>query len=478
MNCVERFFQSDFSRSERPAIVFFDGIKALDNPRKNISFASLRENAAKAQERLKRKGFKSGDAVLLFEAPSPDMYAMILAMLASGMKLMLVEPWMPLANINRLIEELSPKGFMAQKIGKLWGLRSKRVRQIPHWFSSDELRSVTGSGEIQVEDMNPGDHAILTFTSGTSGNPKGVHRKHQYLIDQAVVLEKHLHYDENPGLDLTIFTNVTLLNLGMGKGSLLMPSKWPKKAIKDLDKLPEDYQVDTLAAGPAFLLKLMQNASVSSLNSFHLGGALADCWIYEEAMKRWPKATFTHVYGSSEAEPVAVSDLKTAVEKSREAGYFQTLHLGAAIEDITLDAESDSLWVSGPHVSPLYEGDEAANKKNKRLDENGAAWHNMGDRILLDTGALWYAGRDFQSLEEFKIEQRIYSVLHHSKCFLHRDGEKLLLLGELSQKDEAKIKKEFTNINKVVRAKIFRDNRHRARIDRNKSLKKAGYASV
>ncbi|MEX1100246.1 MAG: AMP-binding protein, partial [Bacteriovoracaceae bacterium] len=423
MNCVESYFQSSFSGSSRPAIVFFDGIKALSNSRKNISFKKLTKNSIKAQRFLKSKGFNKGDAILLFEAPSPDMYAMILAMLASGIQIILVEPWMPLKNINKIIAQVRPKGFMSGAIGKLWGARSKEIRRVPVWFSSSKLneQSLSAADEIQIEKMGPHALAILTFTSGTSGNPKGVHRKHQFLVDQAQVLKKYLHYEQHPGMDMTIFTNVALLNLGMGKGSLLIPSKWPKRVLNQIDLLPKEYAPDTLAAGPAFLIKLMNNAKAESLRSFHMGGALADCWIYEKAFKRWPTGNFTHVYGSSEAEPVALADLRSAVALSKKRNYFQTLYLGRPIKDIEIDQEKDTLWVAGPHVSPLYEGDDQANRQNKRLDSQGRAWHNMGDRINIDTEGFWYRGRSFQEEEDFDLEQELYQRLGHSKCFIKRE---------------------------------------------------------
>ncbi|MCO4755609.1 MAG: AMP-binding protein, partial [Bacteriovoracaceae bacterium] len=365
MNCVQAYFDSDFLHDDRAAIIFFKGIKSLKNPRSNISFSKLSANASKAQNALHALGFKKGDVILLFESPSPDMYAMIMAMLASGIKLMIVEPWMPIKNINSIIEQIRPKGFMSGVIGRAWGLRTKSLRQIPTKFTSSILHNFKEQ-TMKIESMKEDDEAILTFTSGTSGNPKGVHRKHKYLIDQASVLKKHMDYTDHPKMDLTIFTNVTLLNLGMGKGSLLVPPRWNKNVISELDQLPEQYQPDTLSAGPAFLIELMKYARVHSLASFHLGGALADTWIYEKAFKYWPKAKFTHVYGSSEAEPVALADLKNAVQMSKNRGYFQTLYLGRPIDDIEIDNSSTSLWVSGPHVSPEYKGDIEANQKNKR----------------------------------------------------------------------------------------------------------------
>ena len=475
MNCVANYLNSDFSLDERPAITFFKGLSSLNDPRKNITFRQLTRNVGKAQQALYELGLKRGDTVLIFEAPSPDMYAMIIAMLASGIKLLLVEPWMPLKSIEQIINNVRPEAFMTGIIGKAWGIRSREIRQIPRKFSSSLLHKQP-EGKISVEDMEEDEEAVLTFTSGTSGKPKGVHRKHQYLVDQANVLKKHLHYENNPGMDLTIFTNVTLLNLGMGKGSLLIPANWKASTLTQLDQLPKEFRPDTLAAGPGFLKTLMKHAKVSSLKSFHLGGALADTAIYEKAFTLLPSAEFTHVYGSSEAEPVALSDLKEAVSKSKEAGFFQTLYLGKPIDDITLKNKAETLWVHGPHVSPEYQGDAAANHKNKFFDDQGKLWHNMGDRIEMKSDGLWYGGRDFQAPEDFHLEQEIYKILKHSKCFIHRTKEsQRLLVGELSREDLSQCKD--MGFDDFINAKIIRDKRHKARIDRNKTLKKAGYAT-
>lgn len=472
MNCVERYFHSDFKHSDRPAIVFYNGLKSLNDKKRVVSFKDLTDKALRARKFLVQKGLQKGDVVLMFEAPSPNMYAMILAMLAMGIQIMLVEPWMPLKNINAIIEKTRPKGFMASFIGKAWGARSRGVRSIPIWFKSEGLESVrVKAEEMPIENMEEEDRAILTFTSGTSGAPKGVHRKHRYLIDQALTLQNHLP-PLTDKLDLTVFTNVALLNLGMGKGSLLMPARWPEKAIKDLDSLPEKFRPDTLACGPGFLRKLLKNAKAPYLTHLHFGGALADIALYKEALKNWPNATLEHIYGSSEAEPVALSDLKQAVNESEKAGSFQVVYLGRPVPEIQIKQMQNSLWVSGVHVSPLYEGDDAANLKNKKTDPEGKVWHNMGDHIDIKDEALWYAGRDFQRKEDFALEQKIYHELGHSKAFISYLNGKLQLVGEVNKAQASVLSQKYA-LDSVKKAKIVRDPRHRARIDRKKTMKKS-----
>lgn len=468
MNCLENYLRSAHVKSDKPAVIFFKGLHSLQ---KATSFNELYEKSLTAQKYLLDNGYKKGDALLLFESPTADLYAFILASLGLGVRLLIIEPWMKGEAINNILLKIQPRGIMTGTLGKLVLSKSKEAKKIPHQFQSKVLNQGREKlSEIIVEDMDPNDHAILTFTSGTSGVPKGVHRKHQYLMDQAQVLKKYLHYDQYPKLDLTVFTNVVLLNLTLGKGSLVLPTSWKPSILRQLDSLPEDFQVDTTACGPAFLHKLLNNTKTLELKAFHIGGALADIRLYEKVIERWPNASMHHVYGSTEAEPVALSDLSESIKKSKEHGYFQTLFLGNAVDEISLMTMEDSLYVSGKHVSPMYENDEKANKENKYLDENGTLWHNMGDRINQTEEGLFYAGRAFQSPAEFKLEQSVYSFNQSSASFIKTLNGKTILFGE--KLDKKKIKENFPAIDYIIERKIIRDVRHKARIDRVQSYEK------
>ena len=245
--------------------------------------------------------------------------------------------------------------------------------------------------------------------------------------------------------------------------------------IQDLDHLPQDIQLDTIATEPKFLELLTMHTKNIELNSFHLGGALGDIEHYENAMMRWPNASFTHVYGSTEAEPVAFCDLRESIQKSKEKNYAQTLFLGKPIDEISLQEREGTLWVSGVHVSPMYENDPIANGKNKWTDESGKLWHNMGDQIIQKEDGLWYHGRDFQLASEFELEQSIYSLTGKTASFVKKEDEQFHLYGELNDEEINQIMRAYPTINQVTKLKIQRDPRHRARIDRQKSLSKGLY---
>ena len=461
MNCVDLVLSAIKKKPEKIAIHMIRGEQA--------SFRDLEVIAKKTQALMVEKGVKKGDQVLLFIPLSPELYGTIIGLAAMGVSALLVEPWMQVAKINRLIEKIKPKAFITGNLGLMWGLRSRGVRGIKHWVLVKSINQMIGVNELRVVGLDDEAPAIITFTSGTTGEPKGMVRSHRYLVDQHRILSSSLGGVE--GADLCIFANFALANLASGRSSVIIPPKWKVKDLNALDQLPPDIAPESLTCGPGFLLKLMKYANIPSLKSIHVGGALTDCWIFEHAFDKWPAAHFTHLYGSTEAEPVALADARVAVKKSRDAGFFQTVFLGKPIEPIKHRVESDTVWISGPHVCPKYLYNQEENLKNKYTDHEGRVWHRMGDRILQDEGQWWYRGRSGQNESAFLDEQRIYKALGSSAGFIEQQGSMPTYFGQNVHLQKDLIQKTLPELRSIKSIKIRRDSRHKARIDRAASIR-------
>ncbi len=463
MNCVQLALDHVEQSPDRPAIWLPGPAKG-----KTASFAELFALACALQRSLVASGVQSGDLVLLQDRLSLRLYAAVFAILGLGATVVLIEPWMPAAHIERAARTAAPKFFVSGWLGRLWGIRHPAIRAIPHKLNVRRLLQQPNGWKFVVEDVEPDQPGTVSFTSGTTGEPKGVVRTQGGLLRQRQVLARALDAAQQARPDLCIFANFVLANLASGRPSIILPDPWKPRLLRQLDNLPPALQPHSLTCGPAFLSTLMQHANLPRLKSLHVGGALTDCRTFERAFQRWPQAHFRHLYGSTEAEPVAVADAQIAVLQSREKGYFQTLLLGSPVAEIAHHSDARGLWVSGPHVCGPYLGNHAANRTDKRTDEQGRAWHFMGDRISpCDDGRdWWYRGRANQPESDFALEQRAYSALQSSNCFIHRmhTGE-ILLVGEV---DAAA---KLPGVDRVVTARIIRDRRHRARIDRPRTLK-------
>ncbi len=455
----------------RPALIF---------PGQSVvSFAELGRRAEIYQSALKKLGLQYGDKVLLAEGLQADLYAFVLAALALGIEVAVVEPWMPLDRIEGVVRGLKPRLLLASWLGRFWGLRVPAIRGIPIWKSLSQLRALAATGtSLEVVGVEPQHGGLLAFTSGTTGAPKGVARRHQYLLDQHRVLSQALHHDRYSGPELTIFTNFVFANLASQRASVVIPPAWKARHLRWAGELPTALAPQTATLGPAFLQLLLKHTGYTSLQEVHVGGALTDCEIFEAAFRRFPESDFVHIYGSSEAEPVALMDAREAVQVSRDAGCFQTLALGRPIEMIQSQLEPDTAWVTGPHVCQFYvgqgEGVVEENRQNKRRDEQDRVWHKMGDRIAERQGIWWYAGRSAQSEADFQWEQRLAAKLGHSRVFLMRNacGGVVYVDGDTESLQRAWSEiAEAQDIMELRSCRIQRDRRHRARIDRAQSAK-------
>ena len=161
MNCLENYLRSAHVKSDKPAVIFFKGLHSLQ---KATSFNELYEKSLTAQKYLLDNGYKKGDALLLFESPTADLYAFILASLGLGVRLLIIEPWMKGEAINNILLKIQPRGIMTGTLGKLVLSKSKEAKKIPHQFQSKVLNQGREKlSEIIVEDMDSNDHAIFTF---------------------------------------------------------------------------------------------------------------------------------------------------------------------------------------------------------------------------------------------------------------------------------------------------------------------------
>ncbi|MDD4972934.1 MAG: AMP-binding protein [Bacteriovorax sp.] len=465
MNCIDLFAQKSLEIKDQLAFVSPYGTA--------FSFSDLRERVMRVQSYLLDKNFKSGDSVLIAIDVSIDLYSTVIAVMGLGGTIILVEPWMPIKKISEVIKSVSPKFFVSSLVGNIWGLRVPEIRSIPHWIRPSSLLSGQKNELIceAVDEKTPG---VITFTSGTSGTPKGVVREQGYLLRQFSVLKKSLHFDQYAGSDLCIFANWALLNLAQGRPTVFFPAKWSKKNFNWLEQASKTYNIETLTCGPAFIKNILQETKLHNIKDIHIGGALTPCKLFEDVFKTYPDVQVSQVYGSSEVEPVCTIDARPAVTKSKERNFYHTLYLGKPIEEISFENKSDGMWVTGPHVCPFYLNNQKENELNKRKDEQNRVWHFMGDRIQIDSDQdWWYSGRSQMSMDDFFMEQNLYNILGNDLAFIHRNSNnQIMLIGENLKSTQIILKQKFPQIDSFIDSKIIKDIRHRARIDRKAILAK------
>ena len=374
--------------------------------------------------------------------------------------------------------------------------------------------------ELNVADSDPVVHtaprdddetAFITFTSGTTGSPKGVPRTHGLLRRQHETIQANFPLPQN-SVALVGFPMLGVHTLSIGCTAALVRAM-PLMTTNEIVELMRLHEVTSAGVAPAMwraLLDVLDDNDCPQLGVIGTGGSPVPLSVAYRLRQRFPTAERHITYGSSEAEPIArisMDDMLHAVELSRQAprathrgGY--PVGSGVPEVDVRLIAPSThdrddhgfddrlvspgqigEVIVHGDNVVKTYLGDAEATRTTKIIDTSGRVWHRTGDLAFVDeSDMLWLVGRcgdelqakDGSTVYPYPVEREIDALpgVLVSALIAHRarpHGEVIIheAPGQcVDVVDVANVLKEFDLQMPIVRMHIPVDRRIRSKIDR------------
>jgi olefin beta-lactone synthetase len=458
-------------------------VDARGGRERRVTYAGLEGAVARAAADLAARGLGPGRAVLVFVPMSLELYVALLALFRLGAVALFLDPSAGRAHLERCCARRPPAALLAIPKAHLLRLTSGALRRIPlkltvgGWvpgaarFSVETggaaTRPVRGLGPVQV---GPGDAALVTFTSGSTGVPKAAVRTHGFLVAQHRVLAPRIALEAGD-VDLATLPVFTLANLASGITTVIADIDLRRPGAveaADVAAAIHRYSVNRITASPAFFERLVDHAGRAgeetlTLRQLHTGGAPVFPRLLT-ALRAWaPNAQVVAVYGSTEAEPIAhltVEAISPADVLAMQTG--RGLLAGLPVPEIDLrilrdrwgtprgtptaaEFENDCLpagqtgeiVVAGEHVLPGYLG--GVGDEETKFTVAGRVWHRTGDAGLIDEqGRLWLVGRcaakisdPYGSLYPFTVEcvamtfpevRRAAVVAHHGRRLLAFEG--------------------------------------------------------
>ena len=407
--------------------------------RKGISFRELQSRVTRRSEQLLQAGVVHGNRVLVLQNMSPELYITLLALFRIGAAAIFVDNPSSRRSLECAFSELQPDAVIASGLGIALALYSKSVRRtplklacginLPGWQkldSNNKFRERPGNlSAFPVDGDTP---ALITLTSGTSGQPKIISRSHSFLLEQLAAIEKATSMGEG-AVELTTLPVFVLANIAKGATTILPRSSGATSNVaSELVKQLNDYQADRLLTSPAVVSSIAdyciaQQIKIPSVARLYTGGGPVFPEMLSRAQNAFPNASIEVVYGSSEAEPIShyawsEADKRTLDLIEKGAGLpvgkpvastmVRTLPLKQPIDDASRNrrfaamqhiceiagvslSDIGEVVVSGPQVVKGYfngRGDA-----DKKFQEAGLVWHRTGDVGYFDkNGNLWLVG--------------------------------------------------------------------------------------
>ncbi|MBN8680662.1 MAG: AMP-binding protein [Chitinophagales bacterium] len=388
MNIVQHFFQIAEKHPNRVAIATGKRLWTFEQ------FAHLIRQKVAA---LEQKGYGNNDNLIVMIPVSVELYATILAIFYLGGRVVLVDQIFPKSRVAYAYGKAECKGIITLPLFSWtrWLFFS--------WSLFQKVFSLGKSAQTQrdISNKTPDETALLTFTSGTTGNPKSANRTHGFLDIQlqTIIAKTGLQLGD---VHLSSFPVVTMCNLAVGATSILPPKPGQKAAWAFLQRFCPITVVS--ASVEHFNTYLPNIQQPHTLRKVVLGGStLLPDFVKTVAQKIEP-ARIELVYGSTEAEPIATLTAQEYLEQYRveEKGVVVgNPHPNISVKIIQMDGEQwqempeghiGEIMVAGPHVLASYYKDEQAFRENKLLI-NGTVWHRTGDAGYMRQSMLYYFGR-------------------------------------------------------------------------------------
>jgi olefin beta-lactone synthetase len=428
MNITEVLQQH--ARAHTDAIALVDRFKGRH---REISYGELEAAVGRLASLLRDSGLQAGDTVLVFHRMSIELYVAIAAILRNAMTVMIVDSSAGRRYTDRCCELLPPKALIASSKAHALRLVSPALRRIPRKWSIGTF--VPGARRLEryakwplddtVSDCDEDTPALVSFTSGSIGEPKAAVRTHAFLLAQHAAVEQNLQLQ--PGeMELVTLPIFVLANLASRVTSILAdadlrrPSQIaPEPVVRQMI----EYRANRLAAAPALLERVLDYCEhhavqLSGLEKIFTGGGPVTLRLLERLQAMAPNAQITVVYGSTEAEPISTVGrhnmtpedvaamnsgqglLVGAIVDSLDVRILQD-HWGQSLEQLSKDEFEElccdfgcagEIVVSGEHVLPGYLHAQADAENKIRVEST--VWHRTGDAGYFDDrGRLWLLGR-------------------------------------------------------------------------------------
>ncbi|MBB6454705.1 long-chain acyl-CoA synthetase [Salirhabdus euzebyi] len=406
MNLSDQLSMTAKNHLRKTAYIFQDDEK---------TYQELEGAVTKFASSLQNLGYGKGDHIGLVVGNTPHFVIGLYGALRAGVTVIPINPIYTADEISYIVNNGDVKGIITldvllEKFEKM----DKMLPKVEHYITGEtspdfavknsplgaKLKPFTqlvleGSLELDRPVLNDDDAAVILYTSGTTGKPKGAILTHKNLYSNAKDVADYLHISTEDKVlaalpmfhvfCLTVALNAPLMN---GGTVLIMPKFSPDTVFKVM----KQYELTVFAGVPTMYNYLLQypNGNAADLESIRLcisGGAAMPEALLKNFEKKF-NVVISEGYGLSEASPVTCFN---PLDRPRKVGSIGPSIVN--VENKVVDelgeevpiGEVGELVVRGPNVMKGY---------YKLPEESAAAlkdgWLYTGDMAKMDEDGYFY----------------------------------------------------------------------------------------
>jgi len=386
----------DTSVPERLALVEL----ARDGTRREWRFGEVAERSARLAGTLRRLGVGRGDVVMTLIGNRPEWVLSMLACFRIGAVVLPCTEQLRAKDLRLRIDAVSPALILADERNReelQAALTGARAAVTVAYVPDESMFSCEPAPAVDLDDDDP---CLLTFTSGTAGEPKAVVHAQRYLRGQHVQAEHWLGAREGELVWCTAASgwsksarNVFIAPWLSGAAALLHDARFdPHERLELLER----ERVNVLCMAPTEYRVIAKRAALRPFAQLR-GMVAAGEALNPEVLRAWHEATSLEIrdgYGQTETGQTTGTPPGEAARPGSMGRALPGIRLAVVDGELTIDPPSVPtffLGYLGEHVRRMEDG--AWHIDDRQRSGSAHPWQT-GDRVAEDDdGWLYFEGR-------------------------------------------------------------------------------------